>query len=66
VVIYCHFKVIPSYCTIELFYLGNYHGIAVNYHGICVTNKISVQYFSMAVNYCGILTLEKERLKLLW
>ena len=33
-VIYCHSMVIPSFCVIKLYYLGNYHGIAVNYHGI--------------------------------
>ncbi len=33
-VIYCHFMVIPSFCVIKLYYPGNYHGIAVNYHGI--------------------------------
>jgi hypothetical protein len=26
--------VIPSFCVIKLYYLGNYHGMAVNYHGI--------------------------------
>jgi hypothetical protein len=31
--IYCHSMVIPS-CVIKLYYLGNYHGMAVNYHGI--------------------------------
>jgi hypothetical protein len=31
VVIYCHSMVIPSFCVIKL---GNYHGMAVNYHGI--------------------------------
>ncbi len=33
-VIYCHSMAIPSFCVIKLFYLGNYHGMAVNYHGI--------------------------------
>ena len=33
-VIYCHSMVIPSFCVIKLYYLGNYHGMAVNYHGI--------------------------------
>jgi hypothetical protein len=31
-VIYCHSMVIPSFCVIKLYYLGNYHGMAVNYH----------------------------------
>ncbi len=34
VVIYCHSMVTPSFCVIKLYYLGNYHGMAVNYHGI--------------------------------
>ena len=33
-VIYHHSTVIPSFCVIKLYYLGNYHGMAVNYHGI--------------------------------
>ncbi len=43
-VIYHHSMAILSFCVIKLYYLGNYHG--------------------MAVNYCGILTLEKIGLKL--
>ncbi len=34
VVIYYHSMVIPSFCVIKLYYLGNYLGMAVNYHGI--------------------------------
>ncbi len=33
-VIYCHSMVISSFCVIKLYYLGNYLGMAVNYHGI--------------------------------
>jgi hypothetical protein len=33
-VIYSHSMVIPSLCVIKLYYLGNYHGMTVNYHGI--------------------------------
>jgi hypothetical protein len=33
-VIYCHSMVISSFCVIKVYYLGNYHGMAVNYHGI--------------------------------
>ncbi len=40
VVIYCHSMVIPSFCVIKLYYLGNYHGMAVNYHGIKVFYNI--------------------------
>jgi hypothetical protein len=31
---YCHSMVIPSFCVIKLYYLGNYHGMAVNYNSI--------------------------------
>ncbi len=34
VVIECYSIVIPSFCVIKLYYLGNYHGIAANYRGI--------------------------------
>ncbi len=33
-VIYHHSMVIQSFCVIKLYYPENYHGIAVNYHGI--------------------------------
>ncbi len=33
-VIYCPSMVTPSFCVIKLYYLGNYHGMAVNYHCI--------------------------------
>jgi hypothetical protein len=36
VVIYCHFKVMQSFCVIKLYYLG----MEVNYYGIFVTNVI--------------------------
>jgi hypothetical protein len=32
-VIYHHSMVIMSFCVIKLYYLGNYHGMAVNIHG---------------------------------
>ncbi len=32
-VIYHHFIVIPSFCDLTLYDLGNYHGMAVNYYG---------------------------------
>jgi hypothetical protein len=32
--------VIPSFCVIKQHYLGNYCGMAVTYHSICVTNVI--------------------------
>ena len=33
-VIYCHSIVTPLFIVIKLYYLGNYHGMTVNYHGI--------------------------------
>jgi hypothetical protein len=39
-VIYCHSMVILPFCVIKLYHLGNYHGMTVNYHGICETNVI--------------------------
>jgi hypothetical protein len=32
-VIYYHSMVIPSFCVLKIYYLGNYCGMAVNYHG---------------------------------
>jgi hypothetical protein len=40
VVIYRHSVVIWSFCVIKQHFLGNYCGMAVNYHGISVTNVI--------------------------
>ncbi len=40
-VIYCHFKVIPSFCVLKPYHLSNNSGMTVNYHGICVTNVIN-------------------------
>jgi len=34
------FLVILSFCVIKTYYFGNYCEMAVNYHGICVTNFI--------------------------
>jgi hypothetical protein len=34
VIIYCHSMVKPSFCVIKLYYLSNYHGLAVNNLGI--------------------------------
>jgi hypothetical protein len=38
--IYRHSMVILSFCVIKQQYLGNYYGMAVYYHGICVTNVL--------------------------
>jgi hypothetical protein len=40
VVIYRHSMVILSLCVIKQYYRGNYCGMAVNYHGIYLTNVI--------------------------
>ncbi len=40
VLIYCYFKVIMSFCVIKSYYLGNYCGMAVKSHRICVTTAI--------------------------
>ncbi len=40
IVIYYHSMVIPSLCVIKLYYLGNYHGMAVNYHDIKLFDNI--------------------------
>jgi hypothetical protein len=39
-VIYRHSMVILSFCVMNTYYLGNYNGLAVDYHGICKTNVI--------------------------
>ncbi len=39
-VLYSYSMVIPSFCVIKQHHLGNYCGMAVNYHGIYVTNII--------------------------
>jgi hypothetical protein len=39
-VIYHHSMVILSFCVIKQHYERDYHGLAVNYNGICVTNVI--------------------------
>jgi hypothetical protein len=58
-VIYRHSMVILPFCVIKLINLLNYHGMAVNYHGIFETNDIKHNLTKMGVNYCGILNLEK-------
>jgi hypothetical protein len=35
--------VMPSFCVIKLYYLGNYHGMAVNYCGILAPRKSTVE-----------------------
>jgi hypothetical protein len=38
--IYCHSMVILLFCVIKQHYFGNYCRMAVNYHGISVTNAV--------------------------
>ncbi len=68
-VIYCHSMVIPSFCVIKLYYLGNYHGMAVNYHGIklfynigqkksALSVKLKIPWQFSVVIFHSILTLE--------
>jgi hypothetical protein len=60
-VIYCHSRVIPSFCVITWYYYGNYCGMLVSntiviYHGILTLEKVGT-----AVNYHGIfITLAKN------
>ncbi len=35
-----HSMVILSFCVIKLYYPENYHGMAVNYHGILTLPKV--------------------------
>ena len=43
VVIYHHSMVIPSFCVIKLYYLGNYCGMAINYRGILTLEKVGLE-----------------------
>jgi hypothetical protein len=38
-VIYHHSTVIPSFCVIKLYYVGNYIGMAVNYRSLLTLEK---------------------------
>ncbi len=42
-VIYHHSTVIPSFCVIKLYYLGNYCGMAVNYHSTLTLEKVGLE-----------------------
>jgi hypothetical protein len=35
--------VIPSFCVIKLYYLGNYRGMALNYRGILTLEKVGLK-----------------------
>jgi hypothetical protein len=63
----CHSMVIPSFCDIKLYYLGNYRGMAVNYHvkNLCTAviyiRILTLENVGTAVNYQGIfITLAPE------
>jgi hypothetical protein len=43
-VIYHHSTVIPSFCVIELYYLGNYCGMGGNYFGILTLEKVGLEF----------------------
>jgi hypothetical protein len=64
VVIYCHSMVMPSFCVINQNYLGNYCGMAVNYHGICVTNVIKHNLTKNGSNILSLLNPRKSRVKI--
>jgi hypothetical protein len=42
-VIYLHSTVIPSLCVIKLCYLGNYCGMAINFHGTLTLEKVGLE-----------------------
>ncbi len=63
-VIYCHSMVIPSFSVINQNYLGNYCGMAVNYHGICVTNVIKQNLTKNGSNILRPLNPRKSRVKI--
>jgi hypothetical protein len=53
-VIYHHTTVTPSFCVLKLYYLGNYCGIAVNYHSILTLEKLRLElprYFTAVLIY---------------
>jgi hypothetical protein len=43
VVIYHHSMVIPSFCVIKLYYLGNDRGMVVNYRSILTLEKVGLK-----------------------
>jgi hypothetical protein len=56
--------VIPSFCVLKQHYLGNYCGMAVNYHGICVTNVINNNLTENDSNILHHLIPRKSRVKI--
>jgi hypothetical protein len=47
-----------SFCVKKLYYISNYHGKAVYYHGKSFINWPRVANLNGVVIYCRILTLE--------
>ncbi len=43
VVIYCHSMVILLLCATKLYYLGNYHGMAINYREMLTLQKVGIK-----------------------
>ena len=41
--IYHHSMLIPSFCVTKLYYLGNYCGMAVNYHSMIMLEKVRLE-----------------------
>ncbi len=59
-VIYCHYIVIPSFCTIKQYFLGNYRGVVANYLDIVfLTLTPHITVLNATVIYHHSLTLEK-------
>ncbi len=54
----------PSFCVIKPYYLGNYCGTAVNYHGIYVTNVIKHNLTKSGNNIPRYFNPRKSRVKI--
>jgi len=53
--------VTPSFCVIKLYYLGNYHGMAVNYHGIKLFYNIGQKKSLLSVSHTSLLSALKDQ-----
>ncbi len=42
-VIYHHTMVMPPFCVIKIYYVGDYHRMAVNYWGILTLEKVGLK-----------------------
>jgi hypothetical protein len=54
--IYRHSVITSPFCVIKLYYLGNYHGMAVNYRGILTLEKGRVKN-TMVIYHCIFYTI---------